>query len=790
MARDLLLDVHGDLRPLEREIRNLSRKPVNLNLDPLKKGAQPLGRISGEIGEFEKAIEASNARVLAFGASAGAIYAVSQAMRSMVEATIEVEKSLADINVILNVSSDNLEKFGNQLFRIANSTGQSFYDVAEAATELSRQGLTVEQTLTRTRDALILTRLSGMGATESVEALTAALNSFSRVAITSTELINKMAAVDAAFAVSSADLAEAVKRVGSSAQEAGLDIDQLMAIVTSAQQITARGGAVIGNSFKTIFTRIQRPRVITALEELGVQVRAIDGNIRPAMQILNELAKTYDHLTQSQQAQIAELLGGVFQVNVLKAAIRDLGKEFSLYESALDISNKATDEATRRNAQLNKTVAATLNETVQNLTKTGAAIGKLTFEPAAKRVLGGINSILENVDLEKPKSVGEKLAAGVLGGIGKFLSGPGLIFAGMTLIKMFMRLSQHVTEAFRTISGLGQISQHQMKIQEKIFALLSKNPQVLNRIQRGEMGIRDGHNQILSLIKMETKELKSQTRIVEQLAASLASAGVKQRELGHSRVRALEGGRYLSSGFVPNFSQKDKAMAQAELSSASYAKPSTRAVKDRMPGLGNYVRNTAETKTFVPGMKQHFVNPPKNSPEGRAHLKKSIQKTGINPYRNQTKARSQGFIPNFVENSENRLRNAKTEQGMSDMTDIVVSVAAGMPPPQGKSSKSQQVKADPVGFLMKMMDQRDVKIPFLISSERIRSRPAAQHVQEEGNKVGLRFSSSSDSFGYEDIIHYNNLGLLSDGETHGLLKEFYAKSSIGKTGEGKRKIQI
>lgn len=36
-------------------------------------------------------------------------------------------------------------------------------------------------------------------------------------------------------------------------------LDELIAIVTSAQQTTARGGAVIGNSFKTIFTSKDRP---------------------------------------------------------------------------------------------------------------------------------------------------------------------------------------------------------------------------------------------------------------------------------------------------------------------------------------------------------------------------------------------------------------------------------------------------------------------------------------------------------------------------------------------------
>ena len=261
----VIVDVDGNLKPLKGRLAKLASSH-KMTLD--EKGfTQPLGRITGKLGEFDKSLDASNARVVAFGASAGAIYAVQRALTETVRSAISVEKTLADINVILNVSNKSLERFSDRLFKVAGQTGQSFQSVAEAATELARQGLSVEQTLKRTSDALVLTRLSGMSATQSVETLTAAINSFSKSALTSTEIINKLANVDAAFAVSTNDLAEALRRVGSSAADANISFDQLVAAVTSAQQTTARGGAVIGNSFKTIFTRLQRPRVLQQLDK-------------------------------------------------------------------------------------------------------------------------------------------------------------------------------------------------------------------------------------------------------------------------------------------------------------------------------------------------------------------------------------------------------------------------------------------------------------------------------------------------------------------------------------------
>ena len=645
---DIILEVGGDVRSLEKEINRLSKKKLDLVGGGAGAGkfSNPLGRITGQLGEFEKALDASNARVLAFGASAGALFAVQKGLRAILDASIDVEAKLADINVILNASGKNLDKFSNSLFGVAKNTANSFSTVAEAATELARQGLTVEDTLKRTSDALILTRLSGMKATDAVEAITAALNSFSRAAMDSSKFVSKLAAVDAAFAVSSKDLAEAVKRVGSSAQEAGLGIDELIAAVTAAQQITARGGAVIGNSFKTIFTRIQRPRVIKELENLGIAVHGLGGTVKPAMQILSELAKTYDNLGVSQRAQVAELIGGVFQVNVLKASLRDLSKEFSLYKNALEISNAATDEAARRNEELNKTVSATLSQTVANLTNFGSKIGQVTFGPAIKKVLGGINSAIEGFDVKNPEGIGEKIGAGVLGGIGKFLEGPGILVVGMTLIKTFSRLAQQVTDAFKTISGLGSASSKQLDTQKKISNALANDPSMLSKIEAGTLSVAEAHRDILYILQQEEKAQLRNLAIIQDIA--------RLDTRGGSRIAGVGKGR--SSGHVPNFANnqkpsKDKVMKQQELSSASYAKSSTRAIKDTMPGLGTYYRNSAEEKKKVPGFVQPFINPPKNSLEGEAHRIKSIKKTGLDPYK-----LSSGFVPNFVMSPADRIR--------------------------------------------------------------------------------------------------------------------------------------
>jgi TP901 family phage tail tape measure protein len=618
---DIIISVDGDTRPLESKLGKISSRTISLNLkDSL---SQPLGRITGKVSEFDKSLEASNARVLAFGASAGAVYAVQKAFSEVVKSTIEVEKSLADINVVLNASSKDLERFSNSLFSVAKNTGQSFDAVAKAATEFARQGLGIQETLKRTSDALILSRLSGLDAAKSVETLTAAVNTFSRAGLTSTQVINKLANVDASFAVSTGDLAEAISRVGSTAQDVGVDIDQLIALVTSAQQTTARGGAVIGNSFKTIFTRIQRSDTLDALEGVGVAVRDLQGNTLPAIQVLQNLSKVFYTLSESQRASIAETVGGVFQINILRAALSDLGKEYNTYNSALGVSRSATDQAIKRNEALNQTLSALTNKTLAGLMQSAAKIGEITIAPTLKMGMGGLNAILEEFNKpQETQGVGTKIATGVLTGIGNYFSGPGLALVGMAFIKIFGGLTKFSAEALKSLLGIASSADKIAAAQERVNAILAQNPSLIQAIISKESSLLQVEGEILKIIQAQNA-----ARAVGANVSSRISPAVAALPMPKVKVK--------SHGHIPNFA----AAAMQEMMGAYAGGYEPGDVKKTN---GMYY-NTAESLVQFPGANGPAIVPPQNSDAGKNYRKEFQRSAGFDPYA------SNGFIPNFAD---------------------------------------------------------------------------------------------------------------------------------------------
>jgi TP901 family phage tail tape measure protein len=525
---------------------------------------QPLGRITNSASEFQKSMDASAARVFAFGAAVGVINGVSEAFRAMIAATAEVEKSLKDIQVVMEASNSAMQKFGDGLFDVARNTATSFKDVAESATELARQGLSAEETLARVNSALILSRLSGLDAVKSTETLTAAINSFNKEGITHSEIVNRMANVDAAFAVSSADLAEAISRAGAVAQSSGVSFNQLAAVVTAVQQRTARGGSVIGNGFKSIFTRIKRSGVREALEEIGVATKNNDGSFRDSMSVILDYADVYKNLSDSQKAYTAEQLAGVYQIQNLQALIQDLNSGYSIYNKALGVANNTTNEAIQRNKDLNTTLSAMFTQTQLSAKELASSLGELALSGNFKEILTFLNNLAQKLNDLLSEDGGNNLAKNLVRGIGSFLTGPGMVILGAAFLKIFGLVTKFAKEAFSDILGLNKESKRQQSLQAAIGQVLSTNSGIYQKILAAGSNTAKQEQIILNLIRQETAERIKQEALIKRIAASSRLVGIGASESGfvpmgkktaQARGRKVLG---MSNGFLPAFNREQR----------------------------------------------------------------------------------------------------------------------------------------------------------------------------------------------------------------------------------------
>lgn len=483
-------------------------------------GALPLGRLSGEASEFSKSMDAATARVFAFGATAIVLGSVGQAFRELVTTTIEVEKRLAEIQAIFGTSDATFAKFRETIFDVASNTGQSFDTVADGAAELARQGLSAAETAKRLNASLVLTRISGIDAKDSVGALTSVINGFSSAGLNANQIINKIVAVDTAFAVSAKDLADGFTRAGSTAEDAGVSFDDLLGLITALQQKTARGGAVIGNGLKTIFTRISRGSVIEDLKALGVQIDASQSGV----QKLQAIGQAFEDAKGDplRQAAIKEKAAGGFQINLISAALKDLNSEQSLFTKASKESSQATNEAFKLNAELNKTMAAQINDVVVSITNMSEKIGQVTFAPALKSFLEFSSTITESFNTSLNPEAGFNFTKGFFSGVGTFIQGPGAVLVLSGFYKIFSIVAGFANQGLKDIFKITLGKKAQLDIENKITGALDRNARISAIVFNTNTSVARQKQLAVALINREVAAEKNRLSVLKTISAEMA----------------------------------------------------------------------------------------------------------------------------------------------------------------------------------------------------------------------------------------------------------------------------
>lgn len=633
-----ILQIGADASPMYREVnstfrrlqRDFSNKPLRVNTTGAQRSLRNLTTQSDRLGA---SLARSSEILVSFGTAASVIYGIQRGFTALVQSTREVELSFAKIQSILQASEGNFASFQKGIFAAASNTGQAFSEAADVANEFARQGLNLNETLVRTEDALKLVRLAGLQTGDAVASLTAIINTFKAEALGSTEAVDRLSNVAAAFAVSEADLAEAIRRTGATAADSQVSFNELSAAVTALQERTARGGAIIGNGLKSIFTRTQRSETLDLLESLGLEVRTLEGDTKPIIDILKDLANTYDDLSSAQKSQVTQATAGLFQVNNLKALLADLSSESSIYTQALNKANATTTEATQRNAALNETLDALFQRTSNNATKFASDLGSITIEPAVRNVLDGLNTIFEKFEEFNDSSLGKL----ILGGIGDFLSGPGLVIIGTFLTRLGVAVGKAFLPAIKDLGILtGQSAKYKVT-QEQILTVLNSQNESHQRLLASARTEQQYAERILSIYRQITQEAINRQKALQAVAANASFVGVGGR-VG-SRVPSRAG------GFLPvmnALSEEQRAISAGVGGASGSAKPVV--IKDFDTGKGK--------ETIVANSDEYIVKNFQGSGASAIFNKEMIKAVGgiegLKRLGNVSKIGASGIVPNYA----------------------------------------------------------------------------------------------------------------------------------------------
>lgn len=281
-------------------------------------------------------------------------------IRSALDNIIEIDSQMTTLMRVSNGEIDRaqiLKESGDLAARLGNEMKA----VNESFTDFARQGFRGEGLTALTEAATLFSNISEMTPEEASSGLTAIIKGFDMLPEHAMVAIDAINEVDNNFAYSSQNIVASITKSVGAAQAFGVDLQELIGYTTAIGEVTRESGNIIGNSLKTIFSRITTmDSSIEVLESIGVAVHEIrDGveSVRPVADILEDLAAKWGSLSEEQQQNIGLQIAGRFQLS-----------RFLVLMQQFDTAIKATNTALhsqgsgyRENEQYLKSLEARIN---------------------------------------------------------------------------------------------------------------------------------------------------------------------------------------------------------------------------------------------------------------------------------------------------------------------------------------------------------------------------------------------------------------------------------------------
>lgn len=240
---------------------------------------------------------------------------------------------------------------------------------------------------------------------------------------------------------------------GSTARTFGVSLQEMVGHITAIGVATRESGNVVGNSLKTIYSRLTTMTpAIDALASIGISIKDSNGNMKSATVIIDEMAKKWNTLTSETQQNVAVAVAGRYQLSRLLALLNNYQMGLDATETALNSEGSAM----RENAEYMKSLEARIERmkaawqemalTLGDAVITDTLINLISFATSAG------NSLSWLVDKVGALPV-------VLGALGTVLAMTNknfrtLTVAVMTLGRGFQALGVSAAVAKAAISGL------------------------------------------------------------------------------------------------------------------------------------------------------------------------------------------------------------------------------------------------------------------------------------------------------------------------------------------------
>ena len=357
-----------DTSEAEKKLNNLTGKnyKVNINtgdsaksVDNVNQSLQNTQRSANNLGNaLKKPFQVGSSAALA----AKGIQLINTAARNATDAIKDVDSAITDLRMATNESYDTVSKMVSGYNDMGKALGATTKEVTSSADAWLRQGKTAQETNTLIKDSMMLSKIGQIDSASATEYLTSAMKGYGVEVQNVQGIVDKLCAVDLVSATDAAGLAEAMSRTAVTADMAGVSMDRLLGYLATVGEATQKSMSSIGESFKTIFTRMSDIKsdklelidedgtketlsdVELTLKNVGIDLRETVNEYNDYGDVLDNLASKWDSLSEVQQNALAKAFAGTRQQENFRVLMENYDVARQYMETAANSAGTAEEK--------------------------------------------------------------------------------------------------------------------------------------------------------------------------------------------------------------------------------------------------------------------------------------------------------------------------------------------------------------------------------------------------------------------------------------------------------------
>ena len=357
----------------------------------LKKIAEDEQRISEKTQTVGQSLSDAMSRLAKYTIAMLPIQMLRKALSETITTIQEFDSALIEFRKVSDLAGESLTNYVAKLAKMGEITGSTMQAMVEASTEFRKSGFSDEDSAKLASIAEKYRNIADeeISAGESASFIIAQMKAFNIEAGQAEHIIDSVNEVANNFSVSSADLATNLGNMSAIMAINNVSMEQQIGMLTGVTEITrnassaSRGLVMVSSRLTQVLDESSSTgkKLTKIYEDLGIELKDQDGQLRSHYDILGDLAGQWDNLSENEQKYIALTSAGARQQQNFVALMENWNQVAKATATAYSSMGSAQKENEKVMDSISKKVEI-LKSQFQQL-----VIGKGSLQTAAKAIL-------------------------------------------------------------------------------------------------------------------------------------------------------------------------------------------------------------------------------------------------------------------------------------------------------------------------------------------------------------------------------------------------------------------